>query len=68
MALEQDTLMRHVLIDYPEAIGIGGHDKALLDLAERVQIEGKLAGHICTRRNRSIETRRRVRVALQEFL
>ena len=36
--LEQNALMRHVLVDDPQPVASGGDDEALVDLAERAQI------------------------------
>ena len=36
--LEEDALMRHVLIDDPQAVAAGGDDEALVNLAEGAQI------------------------------
>ncbi len=36
--LEQNTLMRHVLVDDPQPVAPGRHDEAVVDLTERPQI------------------------------
>ena len=36
--LEQDALVRHVLVDDPQAVAAGGDDEALVDLPERAQV------------------------------
>ena len=35
---EQNALVRHVLVDNPQAVAAGGEDEAFVDLAERPQI------------------------------
>ena len=35
--LKEDALVGHVLVDDPQAIASGGHDEAVMNLAERAQ-------------------------------
>ena len=49
--LEQDALVRHVLVDDPEAVAAGGDDEALVDLAQRRagrDSAARLAGASCS--------------------
>ena len=63
--LEQDALVRHVLVDDPQAVAAGGDDEALVDLAERAQVREHRKRHLGRRDGLGRKLAMRVQAAQQ---